>query len=261
MFIRPCLAVAAVLAATPFVHAQVFGSEVGIDRLVTIDVPTRSATDVGPYTMIDAFNLNGLAANANTGQLYGLDAGSGAIFSVDPDTAAATAITGNVFLGNANGLAYDANRNRLWVSNNNGLVSFLDLTSGQAGTVGTAQINNLEGLAFDAATDTLFALSDTDDRIYTLDVDSLAATALTGSLGGGNWRGLTYDSSTNHLIASRVGGATFLTEIDATTGDLLEMGNVANVGPFVQGLAFIPSPGATSVLALGGLASLSRRRG
>ncbi len=260
MSVRPCLAVAAVLATAPLTHAQVFGSEVGSDRIGIIDVPSLTNTDVGQYTSFDAFNLNGLAANTNTGQLYGLDAGSGAIFSVDPDTAQAVAITGNVFVGNANGLAYDANRNRLWVANNNGLVSFLDLTSGQTGTVGTAQINNLEGLAFDAATDTLFALSDTDDRIYTLDVVTLAPTALSDSLGSGNWRGLTYDANTNRLIASRVGGTTFLAEFDIATATVLQSGDVANVGPFVQGLAFIPSPGAMGVFAISGAAMFRRQR-
>ncbi len=255
---RSTSVLAAVLVLAPTASAQLFGSEVGADRLSSIDAATLTATDIGAYSA-NQFDLNGLAGGARG--LFGLDAGSGTIFNVDPDTAAAVAITGNVFGGNANGLAYDANRDRLWVSNNGGLVSFYDFGTNTTGVIGTASINNLEGLAFNAATDTLYALSDTDDRLYTLDTTSLAATAISPALEGGNWRGLAYDSSTNRLIASRVGGgSSFLAEFDLTQGMVVNSGNLSGVGQFVQGLAYVPTPASGTVLALGGLMTLRRKR-
>jgi hypothetical protein len=258
MFTRHHVAVAVTLLAASGAAANIFGSEVGADRLITIDMSTLTGADVGAYSN-GSFNLTGLAANADTRQVYGLDAGSGRLFTVNADTGAANAITGDLFTGNANGLAYDANRDRLWVANNLGQVSFYDLGTGSSGLIGSTTLTNLEGLAYNAATDTLYAISDTDDRLYTLDTTTLAATAISDPLGDGDWRGLTYDSTSGRLVASRIG--TWAVEFDLDFELIFRSGEIAGIGPFTQGLAYVPTPGTATMGFVGlGLVSMRRRR-
>jgi len=237
--------------------ADIYGSEVGSDQLVRIDVATRAGLTVGPYSD-GSFNLNGLAADAATGRMWGLDAGSGRLYAVNAQTGAATAISAGLFTGNANGLAYDANRDRLWISTNGGQIQYYDLGTAQHGVLGNTGLTNLEGLAYDSVSRTLYALRDTDDRIYTIATDNLAWSAISPNLEPGNWRGLTFDSSTGHLIASRVGTSTYLVEFDPSTGQVMASGDLAGAGNFVQGLAHIPSQGGSVLLGIGGLI-LSRR--
>jgi hypothetical protein len=260
MFIRRHAALAVTVLAASGAAANIFGSEVGSDRLITIDMSTLTGTDVGAYSN-GTFNLQGLAANAETGQVWGLDSGSGRLFTVNANTGAATAMTDNLFTGNANGLAYDANRDRLWVANNLGQVSFYDLGTGSSGLIGSTTLTNLEGLAYNAATDTLYAISDTDDRLYTIDTTTLAATAISDPLGDGNWRGLTYDSTSGRLIASRVGTETWAVEFDLDFELIFRSGEIAGIGPFTQGLAYVPTPGTATMGLVGlGLVSMRRRR-
>lgn len=260
MFIRRSAALAAAVFVASGAAASIYGSEVGADRLVTIDLSTMTGTDVGAYSN-GSFNLTGLAANAATGRIYGLDAGSGRLYTVNNGTGTATAMTGNLFAGNANGLAYDANRDRLWVANNIGQISFFDLGTGQSGLVGSTTLSNLEGLAFDAVTDSLYAISDADDRLYRLDTTTLAATTISEPLGDGNWRGLTFDSTSGRLIASRVGTETWAVEFDLDFELIFRSGAISGIGPFTQGLAYVPTPGGASMGLVGlGLMSVRRRR-
>lgn len=254
---RVSLTCGLVIALSGLSSADIFGTEVGSDTLVHIDPSNLSGSVIGPYSS-GSYNIQGLAGNAATGELWGLSAGTGQLYSLDAATGASNAITSGFFGGNANGLAYDANRNRLWVSANSGLLAYHDLGTGVNNIVGFAPMGDLEGLAFDAASDTLYALSDSDDRLYTIDTTSLAMTAISGDLGSGTWRGLTYDPSTGRLVASSVGLITYVREFDLATGQFLNSGLITGVGGFVQGLAFIPAPGVLGALATAGL--LMRRR-
>lgn len=256
---RQVLAALAALGISFAAGAEIFGSEVGGDNLVRIDVATRAGLSVGPYSD-GSFNLNGLDGDAATGRIWGLDAGSGKLYSVNAATGTATAITGGLFTGNANGLAYDANRDRLWISTNGGQIQFYDLGTAQHGVLGNTGLNNLEGLAYDSVSRTLYALRDTDDRIYTIATDNLAWSAISPNLEAGNWRGLTFDSSTGHLIASRVGTSTYIVEFDPSTGQVMASGELAGVGNFVQGLAYVPAPGSLVLLGIGGLVLARRGR-
>lgn len=239
--------------------AEILGSELGSDTIVRIDVSGRSGLSVGAYSD-GSFNLNGLDGDATTGRVWGLDAGSGRLYSVNPGTGTATVLAGALFTSNANGLAYDANRDRLWISNNSGQIQFYDLLSGQHGSAGNTGLTNLEGLAFDAASDTLYALRDTDDRIYTIATDTLASAAISPALEGGNWRGLAFDSSTGNLVATRVGLSTFMVEFDPSSGQVVASGDLSEIGPFVQGLAYIPAPGSLVLVGVGGLVLTRRGR-
>jgi DNA-binding beta-propeller fold protein YncE len=243
---------------------QVFGSEVVQDALVSVDLATFTGTTIGPYSN-GSFDLNGLAGDSASGVLYGLDAGSGRLYSVDPTTAQATAIPNAAFGGNANGLAYDAGLDRLWVSNNGGNLSFYDLGTGVFGSLGqvgtaTAGLSDLEGLAFDNASGTLYAINDRTDRIYAVDTQTLFATEVSGPLAPALWRGLTFDDSTGRLVASSVGSSSIFAEIDPATGTVVRSGTVSGIGNFSQGLAYlIPAP-STGVALIAGAVCMGRRR-
>ncbi len=265
MFIRRQTATSAIaiagiaVLAVSGASAEIFGTEVGDNQLVTINMETLTGSNIGTYAT-GSFDLQGLAANSMTGQIYGLSTVTGALYTVDSSTGLATVMTNNLFGGNAVGLAYDRNRDRLWVSDNIGQLSYYDLKTGENGLAGLTSITNIEGLAFDAATDTLYALSDTDNRLYTLDTDTLAATAISDNLGEGLWRGLTFDESSRRLIASRVGTATYMVEFDLDFELIFRSGDITGIGQFTQGLAYVPTPGAISLLGLACLGGMRRHR-
>jgi DNA-binding beta-propeller fold protein YncE len=238
-------------------HAGIHGSEIGNDELVTIQVASRTGTPVGLYGD-RSYNLQGLAGDAATGRLWGLSAETGRLYSVDATTGASSVFSDALFVNNANGLAFDPLLNHLWVSNNAGGLWTYDLGTGVADFRGTAATGDLEGLAFDAATRTLYALGVAGGTVYTVDTGTLALSPVV-SLGPGTWRGLTYDASTDTLVASRVGTETFIAEIDPLTGQVIGQGVVTGIGQFTQGLAYIPAPGVIAVAALSGLAALRRR--
>lgn len=258
-------AAAGLVAIASGAHATILGSEISQDVLISFEVSDLDATTIGPFGINQSgVDIQGLAANPATGEVWGISAGAAAAFTIDITTGAATQLTStNTFRGNANGLAYDANRHVLWAASNSGEVWQYDIASGNTTSIGFVDRAALEGLAFDPATDTLYAINDVDDRIYTLDTTTLAATPITAPLDGGFWRGLTFDGDTGTIVASRVGGATaatFINVVDPATGMVIQSGVVSNAAAFTQGLAYVPTPGSLALLALGGLAATRRRR-
>jgi hypothetical protein len=95
-----------------------------------------------------------------------------------------------------------------------------DMNTGARTTIGTVSSNagTTAGLAYDAATGTLYLTSTGNDSLYTLDLTTLTAT-LVGSYGSSLFvmHGLEFDSSTNTLygVSSHDNG---LYTIDKTTG-------------------------------------------
>ncbi len=259
--------------AQPASGARLYGSEVIADVLVSIDRNDASASVIGPFFPTNTQGaIRGMAADIANEILFGLGDTPGSqqqIFQVNITNGALTPLvaTGTT---NPNGLAFDSSQGALYFTDNNtnGLYR-VDLVASRGaggglspafvGTIGGG-FSNVEGLAYDPFTDTLYGLADSSDQIIVIDKSNAGAVALaTNPLGGGNWRGLTFDTNTQTLLATRVIGSP-LAEIDPVTGAVTFLGDVAGpgVGGATQGLAFIPAPG--TALVLGGLLGAGRRR-
>lgn len=117
----------------------------------------------------------------------------------------------------------------------------------------------MEGLAFDPATNTLYGLDDTSERIVIINTSTGAATPLPNTLSAsGLWRGLDWDSELSVLWATRVNPGQ-LHRVDPLTGTSIFIGSPPT---FVQGLAFkrpeyqVNQPGAS--LVVGGVLGTSQ---
>ncbi len=238
---------ACVCSIVPAARAQgtLYGSDVVSDQLVVINPSTVSGMNIGPLApMAPSFALTGLAADPATNTIYGISANPPGIWTVNPATGAATLHTSGVFPNNANALAFDPANNRLFVAelNNNALSSF-DIATGQATFIATMTgTSNVEGLGYDPATQTLYGLAEgTPETIVKINTTTGAATVIATMTQPGTWRGLDFDQSSGVLYATAV-SISQLTRINPATGQVTNLGAVAGIPAFVQGLAWMGEP-------------------
>lgn len=226
-------------AAAADAPTVLYGAEAGNEELVTVHSTSAVGQVIGPFGNGD---ITGLAYDAASGILYGIHPGLDAIFTINPQTGAPTFLASANFGGNANGLAYVPGEGLLYGSDNNTNALFhLDpVTLDSGNVIMTGGFTEVEGLGYDPATDTLYGLADTQDQIVTINRTTGAMTALPNGLGIGTWRGLTFDTSSGKLYASRIGSV--LTEIDPVTGIGTDVGTVSTIGFALQGLSGGPQP-------------------
>ncbi len=233
---HPTGLLAAALVLAPALSAQdtLYGSEVFLDDLGSIDRTTGAWTTIGSQGI--SGSITGLAFDPVGGVLYGCSPSNNSLYTLDRSTGFAT-LVGPTGFSNINGLAFDTSTNTLYCTdlNNNALFT-VDVATG-SGTLVAVMSNttSVEGLAYDPATDTLYGLDDTAERIVILDRSTGAAQPLPNPIGvSGLWRGLTWDASLGVLWATRVNPGQ-LYSVDPATG----IGTLAgSTLTFVQGLAF-----------------------
>lgn len=236
------IAGAAGLSAAAMGQGTLYGSDVVTDQLVIINAGIVSGTNVGPLApMAPAFAITGLAADPATNTLYGISANPPGTYTINPATGAATLHTPAVFPNNANGLAFDPANNRLFVTelNTNALSSF-NIGTGQAAFIATMTgTSEIEGLGYDPATQTLYGLSaGTLKSIVRINTTTGAATVVATLTPSDTWRGLDFDQSSGMLYATAV-GISQLTRINPANGQVTNLGAVAGIAAFVQGLAWM----------------------
>ncbi|MFQ5424886.1 MAG: hypothetical protein ACE5F9_13025 [Phycisphaerae bacterium] len=179
------------LAFDPITNT-LFGTDTGINQLLTIDPVTGAGTTVGPlgFGGGGVGGVQGLAFVSNTNTLFGVSVdsstGVSTLITIDPATGAGT-IVGPIGFFDVLGLTFDPNTNTL-------LGTDIDtdqlITIDPAGTgtaVGSLGFSFVESLAFDPNTNTLFGVGALPpDQLLTIDPATGAGTAVgpTGFLAG-----------------------------------------------------------------------------
>ena len=136
--------------------------------------------------------MHGLEYVPATGKLYGASSHNGGLYDINPATGAATLI-GTSGLSSFTNLGWDST-NGIMYATNSGADSFytINLATGAATLVGAlAGPTNPNGVAYVAATDTLYVICNTTDSLYTINRATGAAT-LIGTTGSGNLLGLAW---------------------------------------------------------------------
>jgi DNA-binding beta-propeller fold protein YncE len=250
-----------VLACGTADAAELYGSDTNftVNTLVKIDPATGSFQTIGPFN----FNVQGLAYAPDLDQLYGLSAETRRVYRINRSNAATTPLgTGPHPFGNANGLAYDSRRHRLIASSNsdvlpgNSLFAIDPVTGAYTSLATITGANDVEGLGYDPATDTLFGLADLEDRIVSIDPVSGTATTL-AQLPPQIWRGLEYDAARQVFYATASGFGEFY-EIALTPTPTVRF--IGFTSPGTQGLAMLPEPAACGWF-IGATVLLSRQAG
>ncbi|MBL1218118.1 MAG: hypothetical protein D8M59_11555 [Planctomycetes bacterium] len=245
------------LCASPASAGDLYAADVSTNALWIVDRDTADCTIVGGFNSL----IQGLAYDANHDIMYGISASFDCIFTINRTTGRATSIGGTGALGydNANGLAYDPNHDILYATDNNtNTLMWVDTTTGVGHAIGTigGGFREIEGLGYDPYTDTLFGLTDLDQCIVSIDVNTADAVAVSGDIGDYVWRGLTFDTERRGLWATQVDpygnpdprGLWFF---DPATGIIEMVGETDELGS-PQGLTFVGSGGSGFAVAVDG---------
>lgn len=264
--IRKSLIVVAFLAilSTPSgVYAgELLGSDVWPHQLIEIDRDDASVTVIGVHGVC---TLSGLAYDSNHDLLYGIAPCTDNIYRVDRFTAEATMIgaPGALGYGNPNGLAYDPVNDILYGTDNNTNALFtVDPQTGAPHEIAIMHggFTEIEGLGFNAATGTLYGITQLQRRIVTIETSDGRVAEISDELPDLIWRGLDYDSERRLLYAGAVDiwGDSQLYSFDPENGSLVFVGETVGASS-VQGLAFVPEP-STALLCLAATAIFGARR-
>jgi hypothetical protein len=193
----------------------------------------------GETTVVGALGfaqVSDLAFDRNTGTLFGADAATKQLLTIDPATGAATPLLVLSFPG-PKGLAFDPNEDLLYYIEEDvtDQLHAIDLVTGVDEVLGPVTFDEVFGLAFDPDLNTLYAVDDVG-RLLTLDTLQGAASTV-GQVGFADVRGLAFDPITGTLYGTDVATDQLLT-IDPATGEGTAVG-MLGLGD-VTGLAFDP---------------------
>ena len=257
-------ALAAVASAPAGVYAgQLLGSDVWPHTLIDIDRDDASVTVIGVHGVC---TLSGLAYDSNHDILYGIAPCTDNIYTVDRFTAEATMIgaPGALGYGNPNGLAYDPVNDILYGTDNNTNALFtIDPQTGVPHEIAIMHggFTEIEGLGFNAATGTLYGITQLQRRIVTINTTDGRVSELSGELPDLIWRGLDYDSERRLIYAGAVDiwGDSQLYSFDPETGSLAFVGETVGASS-LQGLAFVPEPSTALLCVAAATVLLARRR-
>lgn len=260
--------VGAAVAAVPVAAGTLYGTDDAGDQVIVIDSAAGGGVVLGAAGL--SLSATGLAYDTSTGTMYvsdgfaAVDAGLGV---VDLTTGAVTFIGEHVISQNIFGLAYDSLDDVLFGSDIESVsLVTLNRATGEATVVGPFSIggDNINGLAFDPASDTLYGVSDT--TLYTIDQAAGTATAV-GAHGAGDGLGLEFDAETGALFMADSNDNLFVLNTANGAASLvgaigLEIDGLASV-PTPASVLEVPAPGAWGLGALGlllGGAALSTLR-
>lgn len=233
---KPTASVAALTLTAGIAAAQpLLGGSLLPNQIVDINTATGSSTPI----LNVAQQPQGLAYDADGDRLFGIDAGSDTIYEINKSNGSTTLVA-SLPSDNANGLAWNPNLGLIYASDNNDNILYsADPATGAVTAIGVMTgASEVEGLAYDPNTDTLYGLSALTGWIVTLDHNGNGAATNRLELPPATlWRGLAIDAAHNILYATTVNQGT-LYRVD------LNSDITTNVGPttqrFIQGLAFVP---------------------
>jgi len=210
-----------------------------------------------------SYRLEGLSLSGSASQLYAVNNDS-TLYKLNIDGSGVTAGP-TIDSDYDRGLTYNTATGMLYGSDNSGFGRIDPLTG--TGTPLSAIGNDIEGLAADPTTNTVYGLDNSQNLYaYNVALDNWTLVGSTG-LGDGNDNGLAFDSEHNVLYAVENNGD--LWSINPATAASTLIGNTGLSSDF--GLAYLPSPtqevplsqGAKLLLALllaGGASFMMRRR-
>ncbi|MEM1081206.1 MAG: hypothetical protein AAGH65_06450 [Pseudomonadota bacterium] len=206
------------------------GNSVDEDELYRINPSTAQGVVVANY--MDTFDLNSLAADPVRRVLYGMETDDNTLFTINSISGEITPIGTHVYDSRREGLAFDANRNQLYMSGNmnEGELLRVDPATGQISAIGSFGTDSgvMWGLAYDPASDTIYGtdLEGGESFFYRINPETGTA-ALVSVIGSTNeprrLDGLTFDPASNTLYAVDAANDQ-LYIVDTTTGDLTTVG-------------------------------------
>jgi hypothetical protein len=227
-------------------------------RLGTINPATAAFQSIGTFP----FAITGLAYSPDQDELFGISPSTHRIYRINRATAAVIAIGSAPFTFlNATGLAYDSSRGRLLATANFESSNELFSIDPVAGTYTPLAVitgaTNVEGLGYDAVTDTLYGIADIEDRFVRINMTTGVATTL-ATVPAKNWRGGEYDPFRNvFYISVSSGGDFYEINLNTPTPSVNFIG-ITSLG--MQGLAITPEPAAAAIILLAGAPHCLGRR-
>lgn len=170
----------------------VYLTSTGNDSLYTLDLATATATLVGAYGD-SAIVMHGLEYVPATGKLYGVSSHNNGLYDINPATGVATLI-GTSGLSSFTNLGWDSTNGIMYATNSSTPENLytMNLATGAVTLVGALSgPTNPNGVAYVAATDTLYMVDNSTDNLYTINRTTGAATVI-GTTGTGNLLGLAW---------------------------------------------------------------------
>lgn len=229
------LLLASMLLAGSSLQAQtIYGSDVSLDSLGTIDPGSGVWSLIGSQGIPSGESINGMAYDNVNDVLYGVNTATDELVTMNTASGLASTV-GGTSGGQFNGLAYNSNLGVLYSMTTTDQLYSINPGSGASTFIGGGNVpDQIEGMAYDAIADRLFGLNG-QGQVFSINTSTGTATALPNSIGtSGLWRGLTWDGTNQQLLASIVGGSGQLWSVDPVTGSGVLIGGTTN---FAQGLA------------------------
>lgn len=251
------LTVASVASAQVLYGVDITDSQTTDATLIQIDLSTGVGTAITDIAGVNS--VAGLAFDQQSGTLYGGSGTLDQVLEIDLLTGQTTVISNFGALGTA-GMTFDAATGLLLaIDGATDALFSIDPSDGSINTIGSTGFSQIFGLTIDPATRTLYGIDIFNDQLVAIDADTASASVIS-TFDADVVSGLAFDEVTQSLFATVNidGPAGTLISIDPTTGQSITIGSIGFGS--VQGLAFIPGPGAAGVMVMGGLLAARRRR-
>ncbi|MFM9959248.1 MAG: hypothetical protein ACKVZJ_14390 [Phycisphaerales bacterium] len=232
--------------------------------LYTIDFSTGAKTLIGTIGT-NSGTPGGLAYRPDNNTIYLTSTSTDSLYTLDVTTATSTLVGA---YGGADvvmhGLEWDSSTGTMYgVSGGGSPANFnaytISTANGAATLLGNTGLTSFTNLGYNSLTNTMYATNSATDSFFTFN-RATGGTTLIGALGGPtNPNGLAFNRD-NGLMYMVDNNTDSLYTINMNTGAATLVGSTGSGN--LLGLVYvpIPTPGAASLLAIAGAATLRRRR-